>query len=180
MSKDVSDMLGFAFEVTKFEQSGKTQFVARSLDEHSEIGFVTIVIIDGVVTKRYDNCSQRITSLNVSTPSVEYYHASLEVDVKTGLVEFDALPYRANPYPEKDQLFSDVYVHVDENKVWAITEDTSGNLITVYKNDVTKQRYIYQEISNNQTLSQRAQSKLQKGYIKVNPGTFSSVDRKLN
>ncbi|MAA92988.1 MAG: hypothetical protein CML21_00490 [Rheinheimera sp.] len=169
-------MLGHAFECVKYEVSGKTRFLARTLDAHTDNGFIFIVVQDGEIESRLDNCPNAIISSNSS----EYLHGTLTVDESTGLVSFDPLPYRADPYPGSDVHFSDVYVHVSENKVWAIKEDSSGNQCTVYKNDVTKQRFVFQEISGNQTLSQRIQSKIQKGYIKINPAVFSVVDRTLN
>lgn len=159
----------------KYEVSGKTRFLARTLDSHPDNGFTFIQVQDGVIDSRLDNAP---TAINPSTTD-EYLHGTLTVDESTGLVSFDPLPYRADPYPGTDIQFSEVYAHVSENKVWAIMEDLSGNQYTVYKNDVTKQRFVYQMISNNQTLSQRIQSKIQKGYIKINPAVFSAKERNL-
>lgn len=107
----------------------------------------------------------------------EYFHAELKVD-QNGLVTFEPLSYRANPYPSTPLFFDEVYEHAAEDKMWMIVKGTNGDHV-MYQNNVTNGRYVYQFVKTNPSMQQRISEKLAKGYVKTKPMQFFANTRRL-
>lgn len=137
-------------------------FIARTLDRYADTDYTSLIVKDGVCTDRKEKANIMGASSNE-----EYFHGEL-IETDNGLVDFKPLSYRADPYPMNDIIFSDAFEHVAEGKIWAIAKDKSGNCHVMYKNDVTHGRFVYQNVTQNQSYDDRIKGKLDKGYVATN------------
>lgn len=156
----------------KVVQGNQVVFTARSLNAYADVDHISIVVVDGQCNGRREKAPI------IAATQGEYFHGQLVAD-KNGMVSFEPLPYRCDPYPLKDMTFVDAYEHVAEGKLWAIMADQQGMLHVVYQNDITNDRVVYQQVNNASSMQARIQGKLAKGYVKTKTMRFFANARRL-
>lgn len=139
------------------DQDGSVIHHARTLDlingKHYELSFK-----DSVCVRREESPSRILFS------SGEYSHCTLYNHPE---LTFKPLPYKPSPYPEFDISGIQVFIHLDEDKHWAIME-YSGQQYTFYKNPNSRGRLVFQSIKSGiNGVIERVNDKKKEGYIAI-------------
>jgi len=103
-----------------------------------------------------------VTHGDYDTDKPNDYHHVTVVDVIDGIYETQDMPYKCEPLPAKSSNWF-LMKHPD-NKEWAIKENSAGELVSLFRNEHTQDRWVYTALSHSISLTKRIQAKENGGY----------------